>query len=324
MIITSLWAENALKYSSLDLPDIPAQGLIAVSGDNESGKSSIGECICFALFGRTFSLPPEDVVKIIRWGESRCATKLQFLVADGQRYWITRFLDDEGNHGASLTADGTNKFIARGVKDVDSTLEDLVGFGYTEFIESFYLAQREITTPHPHSAAVKAMAGVAALERAQAECRQEAGRIEVRIEETQRELTNIQDQITELGVEPGHLDDLDAQRASEEAVAKEKQQRIEELEALAASYDDPATTLSSCASDWLGVEPDGAYSRLKAQADDLEGCLREIAPQCGQDERTARPFAELNALAQDWGARLGAFTAVREQASQYRAHLAVG
>ena len=34
---------------------------------------------------------------------------------------------------------------------------DLIGFGYTELIESFYLAQREISTPKPHSDAVKAM-----------------------------------------------------------------------------------------------------------------------------------------------------------------------
>ena len=54
MIINSVSAQNVLKYKSLDLHDLPAQGIIAVSGLNESGKSSIGETVCFALFGRTF------------------------------------------------------------------------------------------------------------------------------------------------------------------------------------------------------------------------------------------------------------------------------
>ena len=72
MILTSLRAENVLKYERLTLDRLPAQGLVAISGYNESGKSSIGETICFALFGRTFSLDPAHIAKIVRWGETRC------------------------------------------------------------------------------------------------------------------------------------------------------------------------------------------------------------------------------------------------------------
>ncbi len=164
MIINSLWAENVLKYSTLKLDDIPAQGLIAVIGDNESGKSSIGESVCFALFGRTFSLEPKDLDKVIRWGESRCSIKLDFTTPNGQRYQVARFLDELGNHGASISRAGEEPMV-RGVDEVQVRLKDIIGFGYSEFIESFYLAQREITTPHPHSYAVKAMAGVDALEK---------------------------------------------------------------------------------------------------------------------------------------------------------------
>ena len=80
MIIQSLSAENLLKYRQLELNDLPAQGVIAISGFNESGKSSVGEAICFALFGRTFAVGPTDVQKLIRWGESRCAVTLGFSV----------------------------------------------------------------------------------------------------------------------------------------------------------------------------------------------------------------------------------------------------
>ena len=75
MIINSVSAKNILKYRNLDLQDLPDQGIIAISGQNESGKSSIGEAVCFALFGRTFSLRQEDVGKILLWGENHCSVE---------------------------------------------------------------------------------------------------------------------------------------------------------------------------------------------------------------------------------------------------------
>ena len=48
MIIHSINAKNVLKYETLDLQNLPEEGVIAISGFNESGKSTIGETICFA------------------------------------------------------------------------------------------------------------------------------------------------------------------------------------------------------------------------------------------------------------------------------------
>ena len=90
MIIERLQAENVLKYARLDLDDIPAAGLIAIVGDNESGKSSIGEAVCFALFGRTFSLGPDELGKVIRWGESRCSIRLDLRTPDGHFCFMYR------------------------------------------------------------------------------------------------------------------------------------------------------------------------------------------------------------------------------------------
>ena len=73
MIITEVQAENVLKYKHLSLENLPATGVVAISGPNESGKSSIGETICFALFGRTFSLGPDQLHKIVHWGEALIA-----------------------------------------------------------------------------------------------------------------------------------------------------------------------------------------------------------------------------------------------------------
>ena len=50
---------------------------------------------------------------------------------------------------------------------------------YQEFVESFYPAQREITTPHPHSQAIKIMAGVAPSSRSCAVLTEIAERVEL-------------------------------------------------------------------------------------------------------------------------------------------------
>ena len=164
MIITGIQAENVLKYKVLDLHDLPEKGIIAISGKNESGKSTIGETVCFALFGRTFSLDEHDLDKLVFWGSNGCSVNLTFRI-NNDHYRIERFLDKDGTHSAKFSRLGEEDMpIARGVDGVADALYMLLGFEYEEFVDSFYLAQREITAPQPNSHTVKAMAGVAALE----------------------------------------------------------------------------------------------------------------------------------------------------------------
>ncbi|MGD8265811.1 MAG: AAA family ATPase, partial [Chromatiales bacterium] len=79
MILTGLHARNVLKYRELDISDLPKEGIIGISGPNESGKSTIGETICFALYGRTWSHDENNRRKIIRWGEDRCLAAISFI-----------------------------------------------------------------------------------------------------------------------------------------------------------------------------------------------------------------------------------------------------
>jgi len=64
MLIKSIDAKNFRKYQQLTINDIPESGVITVAGSNESGKTSIGEAICFALFGRTFFLDEKNLHKL--------------------------------------------------------------------------------------------------------------------------------------------------------------------------------------------------------------------------------------------------------------------
>ncbi|RLJ16556.1 ATPase [bacterium endosymbiont of Escarpia laminata] len=241
MIIHRILAKNVLKYSSLKLENLPENGLIGITGPNESGKSTIGETVCFALFGRSFSLDDDGLEKIIRWGETHCSVELDFTASDHKRYHLERFLDDAGNHSAMLSASESmagSKPLARGVDAVADKLYELIGYEFDEFIESFYLAQREITTPHPHSYVVKAMAGVVTLEYCAAANQEDIAEAEGVIEETDREISDLNEQIDEVGIDPGYLHLLEDERAQLNRQIGDHNHQVETLDDASNAYQD--------------------------------------------------------------------------------------
>lgn len=233
MIITRIKANNVLKYETLDL-QLPASGLIAISGPNESGKSSIGEAVCFALFGRTFSIAREEIEKVVRWGENHCAVTLDFTI-DEQPYELSRFLDRDGNHSAKLVLAGEPDPVARGIAQVDEKLGEMLGFEYEQFVESFYLAQREITTPHPHSQAVKIMAGIAPMEHVVSDIEHEIRERRELMDEVQAECESVENEIDELGIEEGHL----------QALEHEKHDTVSQVERVQSTIDEMSTGLDT-------------------------------------------------------------------------------
>lgn len=238
MIITNIAAENLLKYTALELTDLPTQGVIAVAGQNESGKSSIGEIICFALFGRTFSFTADELEKIICWGQTRCSVSLGFRLGEHE-YQVSRFLDTDGNEGASLSRQGQEaEPIACGMGAVNEAVCRLLGYNFEEFIESFYLAQREISTPHRHSQAVKAMAGLAAFDAAAADFEREAREASEMIRELEPRIGEIEAELTELGIEEGRLPELEAQREAFASAQAQSEQVIRELQGAADAYEE--------------------------------------------------------------------------------------
>lgn len=207
MIIKALRAENFLKYERLRLTDLPASGIIAISGRNESGKSTIGETICFVLFGRTFSIGEQGLHKLIRWGATHCSVSLDFQVQD-QTYRLMRYLDTDGGQHARLSLVQGDQPLAEGPREVADALYDLLGFEYEEFIDTFYLAQREITKPHPHSYAVKSMAGIAVVEYVLDELETERRRAQDKVEDQRADLSVIQEELDELAFDQAHLPQL--------------------------------------------------------------------------------------------------------------------
>ena len=71
MLIHSLKAENFMKFASLRLEGLPRRGIIGIEGPNESGKSTIGEALLFAFFGRSRIVKGCPLDHLIRWESAR-------------------------------------------------------------------------------------------------------------------------------------------------------------------------------------------------------------------------------------------------------------
>lgn len=167
MIINSLKADNFLKYSQLQLENIPKEGVVAISGGNESGKTSIGEAISFALFGRTFAIDFDKISRVIKWGEKTCEVSMNFEVS-GKEYKVDRQVDQQGCCSVKLhkTKDGDEILIAEGNAPVSDAIAEILDYSYAEFIESYYLVQRDIPLPEAAADAIKRISGVATFETA--------------------------------------------------------------------------------------------------------------------------------------------------------------
>jgi exonuclease SbcC len=239
MIITRLHSENFLKYAGLEFNDLPASGLIAVSGPNESGKSTIGETICFALFGRTYSVNADTPEKLIRWGQPRCNVSIDFRGKNDHSYRVSRYLDTEGTQGARLESlDDGETTLAKGAEHVAAVLPGLTGFDYEEFVESFYLAQRELTAPHPHSHALMAMAGIAPLASIREELQEANAQDAAANAGTASQIAELETRIAELGIDKQRLPDLETTGATVTSVQEEKSERLALLQQSAADYQD--------------------------------------------------------------------------------------
>ncbi|MEE9326748.1 MAG: AAA family ATPase [Cocleimonas sp.] len=165
MLINSLQAINFRKYHRLEVDDIPQKGVITVAGLNESGKTSIGEAICFVLFGRTFFLDDNNLHKIVCWGRDSAEVTLNFTSAQGDSYRLWRSINRQGEMRISLQQNSDKKLkdANKPIKDTEKVtlaISKLLSFDYDAFANSFYLAQRELTSPDPQSDTIKQMAGI--------------------------------------------------------------------------------------------------------------------------------------------------------------------
>ncbi len=316
MIINRLVAENILQYRRLELTHLPEKGLIAVSGANESGKTTLGETICLALFGRTFSLEPSEFVKAIRWGEFQSSVILEFTGKRGRRYRVARAFDGDGSHSAQLRCLDNQQSIAQGLMAVNEMIVEVIGFNYNRFIDSFYLAQREIELPHAKSSTVKALVGVAELEHIDTEFEKEIHLFAESITQWEQQISQTQAQLIELDVQPERLVELKQQQQqlqlkleAGKKACSEKARKLEQSEK-------SLKQLEQQSKQWFNLESHLAYSQWQEPIEQWNNTLNLIQQQ-NQNLNLGGIKQWLTQLSSQWQ-QVGNFI---NQAKQYQQQL---
>ncbi|MCB1637288.1 MAG: AAA family ATPase, partial [Thiothrix sp.] len=181
MIITDLLAEDFRKYEYLHLEALPERGVLALVGGNESGKSSIGDAIAFALFGHSLTLGAEDSGKLVRWGSQAASVTLSFRQR-GRHYRLARRVDPGSTQSVSLWSVDESRTLADTQPEVARVLKTILGYDYPAFVRAFYWSQQVSTDSKADTESLRAMAGVRGYllleQQLQQEHQQEAGALE--------------------------------------------------------------------------------------------------------------------------------------------------
>lgn len=159
MIITALIAKDFRKYERLQLENLPARGILAITGMNESGKSSIGDAIQFALFGCTSQLNGAEIAKLIRWGCPQASVSLK-LQQRGHAYHLIRSVNQDGDTVATLFSGEEGTTLADTPETVEKQLKALFGYNHKTFDQAFYWNQQSLQTTPSDSEQLLAVAGL--------------------------------------------------------------------------------------------------------------------------------------------------------------------
>lgn len=192
MIIKSLRASNFMKFSEIRVTDLPEKGEIAVIGENEAGKTTLGECIAFALFGRTVRTEDSDPGQVINWSADDCRTAIDIRISEKGVFRIERMVSRGGTLAARIVGPDGN-VLAEDVHTVNEMLPRILGFNFPEFRYSFYVAQKEIDIIR-HARRdntrqiVYDMLGISAVKRASQTVEQEIQELKQRSETLDRDL----------------------------------------------------------------------------------------------------------------------------------------
>jgi exonuclease SbcC len=144
VLLRRLVAQN-FKHLNVDLA-FP-QGVLAISGPNESGKSSIFEAILFAFYGRTNKAPRGEKEQLINYDAESLIVQLVFEI-EGKQYRITRRLHKKRPSEALLHLLGSGdrvELLATGVTNVDKELGNLLsGIDMNDMLASNIVLQKDL------------------------------------------------------------------------------------------------------------------------------------------------------------------------------------
>jgi exonuclease SbcC len=201
MIIKSLYCKNFMKFRELDLREIPDKGLIGIIGENEAGKSTIGEAISFGLFGKCTRGDVQHLGDIIFWGEAEGFVQVKVNFGNEQ-FILSRNFSSDGislgirneTLGSDLDKEGIQEFYHERLK-----------LSFKEFRYSSYVAQKELAIIQSHREdrldVINSMLGLKKLDNTEKFLDSEVEVSRSRIAEVDEVLENLRDSLAEINEE---------------------------------------------------------------------------------------------------------------------------
>lgn len=162
MIIHSIELVNFLKYETAKIEPLPDHGLIEIIGDNESGKTSLGDAVCFALYGRTSALDRENIRQCVRWGTRRASVTLEISDGKGPRHRLTRSVTEEGQTSAELLCRSSEEPVLTNPTEIADALRSIFDLKFSEYQQTIYFTQD--VPPTIDSAYLSKMCGMEAIQ----------------------------------------------------------------------------------------------------------------------------------------------------------------
>ncbi len=168
--LASLEGDFAVEFEQAPLA---RAGLFAITGPTGSGKSTILDALCLALFDEMPRLPSgqgvpvgradedlafrtrsNDVRSILRRGAAEGFAEVEFIGSDNQRYlarWEVRRARNLASgrlqaQTMTLTSLANNQLIGRTKSDVQEAIRDRLGLSFEQFRRSVLLAQGDFAS----------------------------------------------------------------------------------------------------------------------------------------------------------------------------------
>ena len=124
--------------------NFPSDGKIGISGDNESGKSTLFDAIEYALFGKSSSSKSKD--ELITWNKEKFSLSLDFTSGD-KSYRIERSVSTRG-HKAKLVqlvnGQPVHNTEVNTITEISDTIEDILGLDRDSYSKLIYIRQKEL------------------------------------------------------------------------------------------------------------------------------------------------------------------------------------
>ncbi len=303
MLIRSIEAENFMKFSRLCLRGLPARGVLGLEGPNESGKSTIGEAIIFAFFGRSRMTKGCSLESLIRWGADFLRVSVEFSLpvvsadsgSDDERYTIFREVDRFGTNIVKLLRMPGKEEVAAGNIEVAAFVAERIELDLFEFQHAFYHDQygsrfvdarlrefvERLTGVHQMRSAVES--------------------IGAKVEQLEREFSHYQREIKrnikQIDRHAGSARELPQLRESAEKAGADVDRRSEEADALARAQDEYRKLVSGST-----VSEKGLRELAKLRGERLEKGIADLASRYEALDRRSGPDGVVSGeLAKEFG-----------------------